>query len=157
MARPSDSRRHTDHRLPATARHRPRSLVIHGNYLTDDERQFIAEQQGRMTVVYCPRTHAYFGHEPYPLAKLLAAGVPTALGTDSRASNPDLDLWNEVLEVIRRHPQVAPAEVLQMATLNAATALGLASELGSLTPGKRFVTTMKQCSASDDPYDALLG
>lgn len=135
----------------------PRSLVIHGNYLTDEELQFIAAQQGRMTVVYCPRTHAYFGHEPYPLAKLLAASVPTALGTDSRASNPDLDLWNEVLEVIRRHPQVAPSEVLRMAMLNAAAALGLASELGSLTPGKRFVTTTKQCSASDDPYDALLG
>ena len=49
-----------------------------------------------MAVVHCPRTHAYFGHRPYPLAKMLAAGVNVALGTDSCASNPDLSLLGEM-------------------------------------------------------------
>ena len=69
-----------------------RALVIHGNYLAGDEIDFVAAHRERMSLVYCPRTHAYFGHEPYPLAEMLAAGVRVAVGTDSRASNPDLRL-----------------------------------------------------------------
>ena len=53
----------------------PRALVIHGNYLDDQEIGFLAAAADRMSVVYCPRTHAWFGHQPYPLGKMLAAGV----------------------------------------------------------------------------------
>ncbi|MGC3970911.1 MAG: amidohydrolase family protein [Pirellulales bacterium] len=52
----------------------PRSLVIHGNYLADDEIEYLAAHADRMTTVYCPRTHAYFGHAPHPLPKLLQSG-----------------------------------------------------------------------------------
>ena len=75
-----------------------RALVIHGNFLTDEEIAFVGAAAGQMAVVYCPRTHAYFGHPPYPLEKLLAAGAVVALGTDSRASNPDLNLLAEMRE-----------------------------------------------------------
>jgi cytosine/adenosine deaminase-related metal-dependent hydrolase len=44
-----------------------RSLIIHGNFLSDEEIQFIAGKSERMSVVYCPRTHAYFHHAAYPL------------------------------------------------------------------------------------------
>jgi hypothetical protein len=53
----------------------PRALVIHGNFLDAAERAFLAEHADRMSLVYCPRTHAYFDHPPYPLAELLAAGT----------------------------------------------------------------------------------
>ncbi len=79
----------------------PRSLVIHGNYLDDDERAFLATHRGRMSLVYCPRTHAYFSYPPYPLAELLADGIRMALGTDSRASSPDLDLLAEMRHIAR--------------------------------------------------------
>ncbi len=114
----------------------PRSLVIHGNYLDADESEFLAAHADRMSLVYCPRTHAYFQHSPYPLADLLAAGVHVALGTDSRASNPDLDLLAEMRHVARTHPHVAPNDILRMGTLNGAEALGWGTELGSLKPGK---------------------
>ena len=39
----------------------PRALVIHGNYLSSDERHVLARHAGRMSLVYCPRTHAAFG------------------------------------------------------------------------------------------------
>jgi cytosine/adenosine deaminase-related metal-dependent hydrolase len=117
----------------ATAHH---ALVIHGNYLATDETEFAAAQRERMTVVYCPRTHAYFGHEPYPLEKMLAAGVRVAVGTDSRASNPDLNLWSELRHIAQHHPAVRPEDILQMGTLAGAEALGLADEYGSITPGK---------------------
>ena len=113
-----------------------RALAIHGNYLTDDEIAFAAAHRDRLSIVYCPRTHAYFGHEPYPLAKMLAAGVRVAVGTDSRASNPDLNLWSELQHIAARHSQLSPAEVLRLGTLAGAEALGLAADLGSITPGK---------------------
>jgi cytosine/adenosine deaminase-related metal-dependent hydrolase len=114
-----------------------RSLVIHGNYFDDEEIQFAAENRDRMSVVYCPRTHAYFDHKPYPLAKMHHAGVRVALGTDSRASSPDLSLLAEMRHVAAIHSDVSPADVLRMGTLSGAESLGQAKETGSLTPGKR--------------------
>lgn len=115
----------------------PRALVVHGNYLTSEEIDFLAARRNRMSVVYCPRTHVYFRHEPYPLESLRHAGVPVVLGTDSRASNPDLSVLAELRFAAALHLQVSPAEWLRRATLDAAAALGLASEIGSLSPGKR--------------------
>ncbi len=112
-----------------------RALVIHGNHLDDEEIAFVAERRERMSIVYCPRTHAYFGHSPYPLAKILSAGARVALGTDSRASNPDLDLLAEMRHVANHHP-VSPATALAMATLHGAEALGQAESAGSITVGK---------------------
>ncbi|HEY2148184.1 MAG TPA: amidohydrolase family protein, partial [Pirellulales bacterium] len=56
-----------------------RALVIHGNYLADDEIAFIAARRSKMAVVYCSQTHAYFGHSTYPLAKMLESGAVVAL------------------------------------------------------------------------------
>jgi cytosine/adenosine deaminase-related metal-dependent hydrolase len=67
----------------------PQALVVHGNYLATSEIEFLGRRRGQMSVVYCPRTHEFFQHNDYPLREMLAAGVRVALGTDSRASNPD--------------------------------------------------------------------
>ncbi len=114
----------------------PRALVIHGNYLEADESDFLAARAERMSLVVCPRTHAYFGHPPYPLADMLAAGVRVALGTDSRASNPDLNLLAEMRHVARIHPTIDPHAIVRMGTLAGAEALGLDWRVGSLTAGK---------------------
>jgi cytosine/adenosine deaminase-related metal-dependent hydrolase len=114
----------------------PRSLVIHGNYLDDEELSFLASNRERMSLVYCPRTHAFFIHPPYPLSRAVDAGVRVALGTDSRASNLDLDLLAEMRFVVRSHPATDPQEVLRMGTLNGAEALGRATDVGSITPSK---------------------
>ena len=114
----------------------PRSILIHGNYLDHEEHMFLAAHADRMSLIYCPRTHAYFAHPPYPLASLLAAGVNVALGTDSRASNPDLDLLGEMRHAAAMHPEIEPHDILRMGTLAGAEALGRADEVGSITPGK---------------------
>jgi cytosine/adenosine deaminase-related metal-dependent hydrolase len=114
----------------------PRALVVHGNYLEADESDFLAARAERMSLVVCPRTHAYFGHPPYPLADMLAAGVRVALGTDSRASNPDLNLLAEMRHVARIHPKIDPRAIVRMGTLAGAEALGLDWRVGSLTAGK---------------------
>ena len=113
-----------------------RALVIHGNYLDDEELKLLAEHEN-LTLIYCPRTHAYFGHADHPWRKLHACGGRVALGTDSRGSNPDLSLWNELRFLHKRHPDVEIEELLRMGTINGAIALGLGDETGSLSPGKR--------------------
>ncbi len=86
--------------------------------------------------VYCPRTHAYFGHAHHPAFYQMAQGDNVALGTDSLASNPDLDMLAELRFLSERNPRVDGATLLKMATLNGAKALGWQRETGSLTPGK---------------------
>jgi cytosine/adenosine deaminase-related metal-dependent hydrolase len=91
------------------------ALVIHGNYLGNAEISFLAAHADRMTVIYCPRTHAYFSHPRYPLVEMLQQGVRVALGTDSRASNPDLNVWNEMRFVADTYPELALATIFRLA------------------------------------------
>ena len=114
----------------------PRSLVVHGNYLTDSELDFIATQSGRMSIVYCPRTHAYFGHSRYPIHKMIERGIQVCVGTDSRASNPDVDLFQELKHIVETFPELDPGQVLAMGTIHGARALGFNDHFGSIEPGK---------------------
>lgn len=113
-----------------------RALVVHGNYLGDEEIALLADHAENMAVAFCPRTHDFFGHDRYPLEKMLAAGVRICLGTDSRASTPDLDLLAEMRFVARRYAQVSPTIVMKLGTLQGAKALGRDGEIGTLEPGK---------------------
>lgn len=135
----------------------PRALVIHGNYLDDDECAFL-EGRPNLSVVYCPRTHAHFRHAPHPWLDLRQRGVRVALGTDSRASNPDLSLWREVQFLHARFPQVDPSGLLEMATRSGSAALGLDSETGTLTPGKAADVAVVQLGGreQDGPFERLL-
>ena len=135
-----------------------RSLVIHGNYLAADEIAFLGENAARMSVVYCPRTHAFFCHAAYPLIALLAAGAQVALGTDSRASNPDLSLWADMQHVAARFPTISPRQVLELGTLAGARALGQGAQFGSLEAGKLAnlaIVPLPEHAASD-PHELLL-
>ncbi|MFN0196345.1 MAG: amidohydrolase family protein, partial [Planctomycetaceae bacterium] len=134
-------------------------LIVHGNYLGKEEAEFLAAHRN-LTVVYCPRTHAYFGHPPHPWKEFLTRGISLALGTDGRSSNPDLSLWNELHFLRRHHPDVSPETILSLGTLRGARALGLEQHFGSLTPGKRgaiaVVVLPEYADAlTSDPYELL--
>lgn len=134
------------------------ALIVHGNYLDDEEIAFLGAHAARLSVVYCPRSHAWFGHAPHPLEKMLQSGVHVALGSDSRASAPNLNLMADIRQVARRHPSVPLKEVFRMATLHAAQTLKQDAEVGSLTPGKQadLVVFSLPEHESDDPYRLLL-
>ncbi len=134
----------------------PRSLVIHGNYLSAEEIAFLGKQRATMSVVFCPRTHKFFGHSEYPLIEMLAAGARVALGTDSRASNPDLNLLSEMRFVAEQFPNLAHEEILRMGTLRGAEALGLSHDVGTLETGKLADLVALPCPAADCPLDAIL-
>ena len=112
-----------------------RASVIHGNYLEADHLRFIGQHRAVMSVVFCPRTHAYFGHSEYPLEQMLAANVRVALGTDSCASNPDLSMIAELGFVAEEFPNVSAERLLFSATYAGAYALGLEQLVGAITVG----------------------
>lgn len=100
----------------------PKVLAVHGNYFTNDDLSFLSRHPN-ITTVYCPRTHHFFGHTSHPFRKLLRAGCRVVLGTDSRASNPDLSIWRELQHVARLAPELSPGQLLAMITTHAAEAM----------------------------------
>ncbi|MBY0526097.1 MAG: amidohydrolase family protein [Gemmataceae bacterium] len=128
-------------------------LLAHANYWEPP-----SEPSPYHNVIYCPRTHAAFGHPPHPFREFLARGVRVALGTDSLASNPELDVLAEARFVHEKYPDVPGAIVLRMATLSGAEALGWADETGSLTPGKSadLVVLPLANRESADPHSLIL-
>ncbi|QOV92034.1 amidohydrolase family protein [Humisphaera borealis] len=106
-----------------------RAILVHANYLADDI------SQGKASVVYCPRTHAYFGHKPHDWQRMLADGINVAVGTDSAASSPDLNLVDDLRLMHRQAPSVSPETLWRMATVNAAKALGMQGRVGELSIG----------------------
>ena len=97
------------------------ATTAHANYLTPGDIALL--RRSRATVVWCPRTHAFFGHPAHPVKSLLRAGVPVALGTDSLGSSPTLDVRAEMRAATGKGLPLATALVL--ATRHGARALGL--------------------------------
>jgi aminodeoxyfutalosine deaminase len=129
------------------------TLLVHCNFLPPDD-----PLPANASIVYCPRTHAAFGHPPHPFRDFLRRGVRVALGTDSLASNPDLDMLAEMRFLHARHPDVPGNQVLRMGTLSGAEALGWGDETGSLTPGKsaELVVLPLPSGTGTDPYWLVL-
>jgi aminodeoxyfutalosine deaminase len=111
-----------------------RTALIHGNYPGPGEPERLAA--AGVTLVHCPGTHKFFGRPEAPLARYREAGVCLALGTDSRASNQDLDLRAEMVRLRDTQPSIEPREVWRMATQGGARAIGV-EDTGSLYPGAR--------------------
>jgi cytosine/adenosine deaminase-related metal-dependent hydrolase len=115
-------------------------LAVHANYLQPADVKLLA--QSGASVVHCPRSHSYFGYDPFPYKKLAAAGVNLCLGTDSLASvnrvhgnKPELNLFAEMALFSLKNPGVPPWDIIKMATVNGAKALGLTGRVGELSPG----------------------
>lgn len=119
----------------------PRLMAVHMTQLNDDEIALVA--QHGVNVVHCPESNLKLASGFCPLSKLKQAGINLALGTDGAASNNDLDMLSEMRSAAQLAKAVAcdaaalPAhEVLEMATLGGARALGIDDQVGSLEVGK---------------------
>jgi cytosine/adenosine deaminase-related metal-dependent hydrolase len=119
-------------------------------------------------VVHCPRSNGLLGCGTAPVAALRAAGVRLGLGTDSPASAPSFDVFEELRAALvlarsrERSPEALSAsDALALATLGSARALGLEREIGSLAPGKRADLTVVSLAGSsyhpwEDPAAAVV-
>jgi 5-methylthioadenosine/S-adenosylhomocysteine deaminase len=119
-----------------------RLLAVHMTDLTDAEIALCAERG--VSVAHCPESNLKLASGFCPVARLAAAGVNLALGTDGAASNNDLDMFGEMRTAALLAKGVSgdaaaldAASALRMATLGGARALGLEARTGSIEPGKR--------------------
>jgi cytosine/adenosine deaminase-related metal-dependent hydrolase len=127
-------------------------LLVHGNYLSSNS----SVPRGS-SIIYCPRTHAAFGHRSHPASSLLASGCRIALGTDSLASNPDLSVLEEARHMHRQDSGIPAEAIIRMATLSGAEALGWSRETSSLTPGKSAdLIVVPLDPGHGDPHERLL-
>lgn len=117
------------------------SLVAHVCHLTDDDIALLAKSGANVS--HCPVSNLKLVSGLMPLKKLLAKGVNISLGTDGACSNNNLDLFEEmklsalVHKLAEKDPSAAEAQIiLDMATVNAAKAIGEEKNLGSIEKGK---------------------
>lgn len=133
----------------------PRLIAAHCVKVDEEEIAMLAEHD--VAVAHCPRSNALLGCGIAPLAELRAAGVRVGLGTDSPASAPSFDMFEELRAAVfaararAGSPDALSAEAaLELATLGSASALGLDEEIGSLAPGKR--ADLAVVSLAGSPY-----
>jgi len=119
----------------------PLLAAVHMTQLETEEIELLASRGA--TVIHCAESNLKMASGMCPVARLAAAGVNVAIGTDGAASNNDLDMFGEMRTAallakgIAQRADVLPAAaILRMATLNGAQALGLGDRIGSLVPGK---------------------
>jgi cytosine/adenosine deaminase-related metal-dependent hydrolase len=108
-------------------------LLVHCNYL--DVHSIAVIQRTRSSIAFCPRSHAYFGHENHPVRQCLDLGINVALGTDSLVSNASLSMLDEMRFLCRSRKDLKCEEIFRMATLNGATAMNLGRVLGRIRRG----------------------
>jgi cytosine/adenosine deaminase-related metal-dependent hydrolase len=130
-------------------------LAAHCVVVDSEEIGLLAEHG--VAVAHCPRSNAVLGCGVAPLAELRAAGLRVGLGTDSPASTPSFDMFEELRTAVylararAESPDVlGAAEALELATLGSARALGLDSGIGSLVPGKS--ADLAIVSLADSPF-----
>ena len=119
-------------------------------------------------VAHCPRSNALLGCGIAPLAELRDAGVRVGLGTDSPASTPSFDFFEELRTAVyaarareKRPDALSGDGALRLGTIDAARALRLDAEVGTLTPGKRADLTVVSLAGSpyhpvEDPAAAVV-
>ncbi|WBF68809.1 amidohydrolase family protein [Desulfovibrio subterraneus] len=111
------------------------TLAVHCVHCNDADIDLLRETGTH--VCLCPRSNEYIGVGTAPVHKFLDAGLNLCFGTDSLASNHDLNLWNEARKLRDDHG-VPTHALLRMLTVNGAHALGLSDSLGTLEPGRHF-------------------
>ncbi|HXF42977.1 MAG TPA: amidohydrolase family protein [Pyrinomonadaceae bacterium] len=116
-------------------------LLIHCVDLEREELQTISQYGA--TIAHCPKSNAKFGHGAAPLSEMMEESIAIGIGTDSAASNNFCDVLDEArfaaLLARSRNSSagvVSPKEILRLATLGGAEALGLSDSVGSIEEGK---------------------
>ena len=118
----------------------PHVLLAHCVWLNDDEIEILAQTGTR--VAHCPSSNLKLGSGIARVPEMIERGVSVSLGADGAPCNNRLDMFTEMrtaalIQKAQRGPQTLPAlDVLRMATIEGARALGLDREIGSIEAGK---------------------
>lgn len=134
----------------------PGLLAVHCVRADEDDAKLLAARGA--VAVLCPRSNEFLGNGLPPLALLLGGGVKVALGTDSLASCPSLDVLDDARLLAGKFPRVPKAALLHALTRGGALALGF-DDLGQIRPGAlaRLATIAFEGDALNDPVAFVLG
>ena len=134
----------------------PGLIAVHGVQLTDTELARLAASGAAL--VTCPRSNVWTGVGLPPIDRFLRSGVRLAVGTDSLASVPDLNLFAELALMRECAPAVSARRLIECATAHGAAALGFAADFGRVAPGARSALIAVQVPAGvDDVEEYLVG
>jgi aminodeoxyfutalosine deaminase len=130
------------------------TLCVHSVHVSEQELSLLAGKKAKVCV--CPGSNRYLGVGVAPVTEMISHGILPAIGTDSLASNPRLNIWEEMRILREDHPGVNPETVFMMATRGGAEALGK-TEFGTIAPGKTGKLLAVKCSTSrsTDVMDVL--
>ena len=130
-------------------------IAVHVNYMEDRHVELLANSQ--VTVAYCPRASAYFGHTNHRYQKMLASGIAVALGTDSLIclDTPDCISLLDELRYLFKEGCTDPSTLLTMATVNGARALGEDPALLTLEKGK-IAGLLAIDTASENAFESAM-
>ena len=131
-------------------------IVAHLNEVTESDFNLLERSERRFHVVHSPRSHDYFKHRRFPFEKLHTLGFNICLGTDSLASNESLSLFDEMRAFRRSEPGISPNKILEMVTVNPATALHQENALGRIRRGLRADLLAVRCNERDTPFEQIL-
>jgi 5-methylthioadenosine/S-adenosylhomocysteine deaminase len=133
-------------------------LAVHAAQAT--ERDIAIVKKTRTPVAHCSRSNAELGVGRMPLKRFMDAGITVGLGTDSLASSPSLSMWDEMRYALTVHRKdgVTAEDIIKLATIGGATALGLDKEIGTLEPGKKadIIAVPVPARSTGDLYSDLL-
>ncbi|HEY5540035.1 MAG TPA: amidohydrolase family protein, partial [Coriobacteriia bacterium] len=130
------------------------STAVHLCYVTPDDVALLARQaRGGVT---CPRSNRYLSNPAPRVAPLLAAGLTMGVGTDSSASNADLDLMAEIRAIHAAEPNLPAETLFALATISGARAIGVDGSFGSLDSGKQADLVAFELDAAEDPFAAFV-
>jgi cytosine/adenosine deaminase-related metal-dependent hydrolase len=111
-----------------------RVLAVHGVQMTMEDLKVLASRGA--TLVTCPRSNGHTGAGAPPIGEFYESGVRVAVGTDSLASAPDLNLFAELATMRALAPDVPASKLVESATIEGARALGFDGDYGTIEPGK---------------------
>jgi cytosine/adenosine deaminase-related metal-dependent hydrolase len=136
----------------------PAFLAVHAVHV--DKQDIALIRRSGAGIAHCPRSNHEIGVGTMHLDKFLGAHIPVGLGTDSLASSPSLNLWDEMRYAyqVHRRSGVTPKDIFHVSTLGGARALGMDQEIGSLEPGKKadLIAVSLPRKKTEDLYSDLL-
>lgn len=111
-----------------------KTILVHCVHVTDAELDLVKKRGSHICL--CPGSNQFLGVGRPRLDKIIEFGILPAIGTDSPCSNSTLDIWREMGILKNWYPAVKSQNILAMASLGGARALGRDGDLGSVSVGK---------------------
>ncbi len=115
-------------------------ILVHNTFTKQEDLDFINEQKNKNQLVsfcLCPNANLYIENTLPPVDLFLKNNCQIILGTDSLASNHQLNILEEIKTIVKIFPEIKTEILLQWATINGAKALQMENELGSFEKGKK--------------------